>query len=428
MVTREERIIRIRESLNNVRDTEIEFETYRVKGWRESTLRCSIIKLHCKYLMYRIENSRTIREQQKYLKENDGLLKDFFKDPESNKVQAAQEEILLQLINQSENNEAFRKSLINGQEEPAIISYDGYIINGNRRTAALKDEGVSYIYCVVLPEDAQKIDFYTIEHSYQISVSFKEDYHWVNELINYSQGVSNSGYSITKEQMANTFNIKTSELEIKLRMMILVDEFLEWKGIPVEYDYTKLDQTEQVFKELEKAIKKIKDEKNRNKLKNAIFMIIENPPEQGRLYKHVTDIIKYWSDVEKKVAEIVVENNLEEETLDSKNDNEKDKDIFDEFEKINNKDIDDNIYQNPEDSKVVSEIIIDAVEDVIAEKKDKSKAESLYTGVSSALRDIQGLSVEKYSTQLDATKNKLLVLIEVSEKLIKQIDNLNKED
>ena len=245
-------------------------ETFTIKGWRETNITKPVIKLDTDYLMFRIDNSRTLRQQLHYLHIN-GLPTNFFSDPESKEVQQAQEEILKELIHNSANGQNFINDLKTGQDEPAIITFEGYLVNGNRRVAALKELGTQFINCVVLPEDTTKKDIYSLEHLLQISEDFKEEYHWLNELLNFHQGINDKSLHYTEDQMVKVFKIRKTELETKLRMMGLVEEFLYWKGIPKQYDYDRLDNAEEAFKQLEKGVKGIKSEFKRQELTHAVF-------------------------------------------------------------------------------------------------------------------------------------------------------------
>ncbi|MDE0479190.1 MAG: ParB/RepB/Spo0J family partition protein [Gammaproteobacteria bacterium] len=76
------------------------------------------------------------------------------------------------------------------QQQPAVVTAEGVLINGNRRTAALRSlfnddhhQPSRYITCLVLPEDANRIEMVDLETELQIAREFKEDYTWVNEAL-----------------------------------------------------------------------------------------------------------------------------------------------------------------------------------------------------------------------------------------------------
>lgn len=76
------------------------------------------------------------------------------------------------------------------QQQPAVVTAEGVLINGNRRTAALRSlfnddnhQPSRYITCLVLPEDANLTEMVDLETELQIAREFKEDYTWVNEAL-----------------------------------------------------------------------------------------------------------------------------------------------------------------------------------------------------------------------------------------------------
>ena len=290
-MTNDTRIEQIKKSLQSAKGGQ-NIATYTVRPWRNSELVCPIITVHANFLRYRIDNSRTTIQQLAYLRNHPELSPDLFDDPESSLTQNAQEKILLEMVL---NKKDFVSDLeIRGQVEPAIITFDGYILNGNRRTAALKYTGVTYIKCVVLPEDSTSQELYELEQELQLAKEFKEPYHWINELNNIRKGALL--YKLSAEQQAKTLRLNNKkDIEIRLRRLDLIDSFLSWKGLNGHYDYEKFDDTEQVFMDLEKALRSQnfkKDIEKQDDLKKAIFGLIENKPKKGRVYDYVGDLIR----------------------------------------------------------------------------------------------------------------------------------------
>src|SRR5690606_29337977 len=108
------------------KDTE-NLRPHTIKGWRNNqSLRRNIISVDAEYLMFRIENSRTFRQQLRYSREHPKSAKNLFADPESAAAQPAQEEILLNMV-KSTGQEFMADLSAHGQEDPAIITYDGFI-------------------------------------------------------------------------------------------------------------------------------------------------------------------------------------------------------------------------------------------------------------------------------------------------------------
>jgi len=313
-----------------------------------------------------------------------------------------------------------------GQIEPAIITYDGYLVNGNRRTAALKKLGVDYIECAVLPDDISAKEIYQIEQDLQIAEDFRQDYDWINELLNIRAGKEDEKFHLTDNQLIKNLRITPQELKSRLLRIDLVDSFLEWKEIPGNYDYNKLDETEQIFKEVEKGLKKYSENiVNQTYLKHYIFSMIEEKPDKGRLYDHVREVIRDFDDILRKLTkptepearhekdkptlEDVISRPKENPTTSAEGDKKKPPEEYkaEEYKPM---------YSREEVRK-----LIEAKEDVKAEKQEKKSNESLYNSISDALRSISGLSVNDDSKKLHESKKKLEELMRIATDLLKEL-------
>jgi hypothetical protein len=413
------RIEYLKEAEKAANDDPTQTRTYTIKNWRGKPLYRKIISVDVDYLMFRIENSRTIRQQLRFLRDHPTLPKTLFNDPESSQAQDAQENILIAMINTT-GQEFLRDLQLRGQDDPAIITYDGYIVNGNRRVAALKRLGERYIDCVILPKDANPRDIYELEQQLQISQDFKENYHWINELINISQGIKDKRYGYKEEQQAQRLRVSRPEVESKLRMMDLVDSFLIWKKISKEYDYSKLDDAEQVFKDLEKAVKKYKnDDKKRQEFTNAVFNLIEERPSRGRLYEHVKNLIRDFDQIYERVAPDFKSNNNVMPASDLPQENEEILDNLLEGEEEGHPEV----FGDADKASEISPILINIIADVKAENKEKKDAEAVYESVSAALRELQGLFIDNDTAKLDSIRNKLEQIILTAKELLKQMDS-----
>ena len=124
------------------------------------------IEVPIDFPLYRLQSGRTHRAQSEYV-DRHGLPDDFFDDPEGEEAQLAQHEILLELIDEGN----LRQDLAEKEQRAAVVlTYDGFIVDGNRRTAALRDaEAVENLSAVVLPEDATASDSYETELELQIA-------------------------------------------------------------------------------------------------------------------------------------------------------------------------------------------------------------------------------------------------------------------
>ncbi len=414
MKSRIERIEYISSSIQAIKST----QNPPTKGveWRGKVLSLPEIRVDSDYLLYRLNNSRTFRQQLRYLRNHPELPKNFFtNDPEATEAQKAQEEILLQMIDES--GQDFEYDLDEkGQEDPAIISYDGFIINGNRRVAALRKNNKKYIRCVMLPQDSNSKDFYEIEQRLQISRDFKEPYHWINELMDICLGVKDETLKTTEDDLARRLGLKKAELKAKIRTKDLVDKFLVWKSIPQEYDYEKLDDVEEIFRQLEKATRVYKEENEG--LSEGVFTLIDERPVEGRLYGYVMALIKNYHQINIEIKKRIPNHHIKKKSISSKTE------PFSELPEI--KDDGENVFSDAKQAGDVSKTLIEVIADIKASIKGTKDQEAVYDGVSTALRELQGLSISDITDKIEGIKNKLLQIIDVSNHLMKQIKHIQK--
>lgn len=155
-----------------------------VPAWPRSDKELPMIEVEVDWVRFSTLNHRTKAEQLRavHLRKQPEL---FTSDPLGKAAQTAQYEIL----QSQEGFENLKKDLRERrQQDPAILTADGVLINGNRRSAALRslyqDENnlqARYVQCLVLPEDATISELVDLEAELQVAQDFKEEYSWVNE-------------------------------------------------------------------------------------------------------------------------------------------------------------------------------------------------------------------------------------------------------
>lgn len=156
-----------------------------VSAWPRSNKELPAVEVPVTWVRFSTLNHRTRAEQDQVIR-NRGREDLFTADPLGDDAQSEQYKIL-------RDQEGFADLAADvksrGQQEPAIITADGILINGNRRAAALRSlfEGnhlkFQYIRCLVLPQDATADEIVDLEAELQIARDFKQDYSWVNEAL-----------------------------------------------------------------------------------------------------------------------------------------------------------------------------------------------------------------------------------------------------
>lgn len=153
-------------------------------AWPRPQKELRVVDVGVEWVRFSTLNHRTKAEQLRAIHEAKRV--DLFTaDPLGKEAQAAQYKILSEQRGFDDLKSDLRERR---QQEPAVITAEGVLINGNRRTAALRslcyDEhhlDAQYVRCLLLPEDATAAELVDLEAELQIAKDFKEEYSWVNE-------------------------------------------------------------------------------------------------------------------------------------------------------------------------------------------------------------------------------------------------------
>lgn len=251
--------------------------------------------------LFRLQNGRTHRKQTEYLERHPDLPSDFFHDPEDPQAQAAQEEILLALIDDKDLAADLNER---EQHTPLVLTADGIVLDGNRRLAALRKAGKSHASAVVLPATAEAKDLYETEIELQMQRDTKAEYGWVDRTLHIDYGIRILGESI--DVIAKRMRLDRNEVKAEQQMLDLAKLYLVWLGHPGQYHripHPLGGDSEQSFRELAQrlnspSIKKMTEEQRRI-IREGCFLVIRE--ERG--YQAVRDAIKQLSQNAGRVKE-----------------------------------------------------------------------------------------------------------------------------
>lgn len=182
------------EEKNRIDSEAIDTQTTDVIDFRNEVSenqRRKVYSVPIKYLKFRKENGRIKAELETYQKNNNCVLEesDIF-------TQKLLKEFLLK--NDTEKNKELRNLLKNDcQRQPAIITCDGYLINGNRRKLALEmlfeeshqDSKYANMKVIILPEYTTELDIIKIESCLQLQSEGKSEYHGLNKALTYRSNI-----------------------------------------------------------------------------------------------------------------------------------------------------------------------------------------------------------------------------------------------
>ncbi|MER5978620.1 ParB/RepB/Spo0J family partition protein [Streptomyces sp. NPDC001857] len=240
-----------------------------LSAWPRTNKSLPLVELDTEWVCFSTQNHRTKAEQQREAQQK-GQHDLFTSDPLGPTAQEAQ---LAILAGQPKFDELKDDLRTRGQQEPAIVTADGVLINGNRRTAALRklrrdgDLQFNYVRCLVLPTDATPEEILTLEAELQVARDFREDYSWINEamMIKELYELSDRDWEKTARRMHRT----KRDVETQYEKLLLVEQLVnQSQGTRLPIDFT---DNESAFEELAKHIRnKPRDEAEG--VKNSYFL------------------------------------------------------------------------------------------------------------------------------------------------------------
>lgn len=183
-------------------------------------------------LRYRKDNGRIASDVMNYERLN---------GPLDEKDDAAQE-LLRGFLEQKhpEMTDVLIKSMQHtGQNEPAIITCDGFLINGNRRKMALKalaandkgNESYKYMKVVILPGPDDEggpptlLEIERLENRYQLQSEGKSEYYGFDRALSMKRKVL-LGFSLEEQLRDDPRYVRASEAELKKVMKEVERDFL----------------------------------------------------------------------------------------------------------------------------------------------------------------------------------------------------------
>jgi ParB-like chromosome segregation protein Spo0J len=214
-----------------------------------------VFKLDIGFAKFRMENGRTKRKQLEFVHKNPDRAGEL-SDASSASAQAIQQAILQEMATESDLLELLKQ----GQHEPLLLRYDGYVVNGNRRLAAMRllhsdpksHTDFSHVDVARLPVLEEK-EIRRIEQRLQMSQDGKADYNWVDELLTIQSNIDDFAMSI--QELAKDMNKRKPTIENQQRMLLLIDMYLEKTDKSGQYFVVEGD--EQAFKTLAQSYAKL---------------------------------------------------------------------------------------------------------------------------------------------------------------------------
>lgn len=402
--------------------------------FRNKTISLRRIRIATDFPLYRIQSGRTHRAQSEYLERHPRQDRHFFDDPEDPRVQTAQHEILLQMIGERELDKDLSDR---GQLAPLVLTFDGYVVDGNRRLAALRESKEQYAEAVVLPEDAQAREIYETEIELQMQRETKAPYDWVDQAVHIEYGITKLGES--HEVIARRMRMSKQDILEELQKLDLVRIYLGWlheDGKIHKLPTAAGGQMKQAFEEMAQrfagAAFKRKREPERRMIREVCFAAIK----RGAGYKEIRSVIKQLSQNAHKIS-----NKLSERTDIPRSSGaharqpaderattavitEVDDDPLRAFAGASNSGIDRHVQDLTEAAKrdASATTIMDIVEELEEEDRESKRQQQPLQRIEAALNALKQVAIDPHTEHLDQISKALHHITEQVERLAAAVD------
>jgi hypothetical protein len=274
-----------------------------------------VFKIDLRFPRFRMENGRTKRKQLEFRYKNPDRANEL-DDPSSKSAQAIQQAILQDMAAEADLIDLLKQ----GQHEPLLLRHDGYVVNGNRRLAAMRliqdnpqkyqaSVDFGYVDVARLPVLEEK-EIRRIEQRLQMSQDGKADYNWVDELLTIEANIEDFGMSMA--ELAKDMHKQQRTIENELRMLKLIEIYLERIDKPGMY--FEVEGDEQAFMTLAKQHRAFEgDVSKQTRLLDLSFPIIRHNERGESKHLRIGKIAADLPNIETKIASVLSAQNLGED-------------------------------------------------------------------------------------------------------------------
>lgn len=222
------------------------------------------------------------------------------------------------------NPEAIKKTQTNidmiGQREPGVILLDGRIIDGNRRFTCLrnlsKEEATfNYFETVILEKSLENNakEIKMLELMIQHGEESKVDYNPIDRLVGIYNDIIESEL-LTPKEYSNYTNVSLEEVTKQVEISKLLIEFLEMINAPKQFYIARDLDLNGPLVELYGILKKVKDEDEKDEVKNAVFtnLLMQPDSDMTRFIRKIKTVasskyMREYLDEQMEIAEEVLD-------------------------------------------------------------------------------------------------------------------------
>jgi hypothetical protein len=202
------------------------------------------------------------------------------------------------------------------QQEPGVVLSDGRIIDGNRRFTCLRNieretGRTQYFDAVILDHDIKNNakEIKMLELMLQHGVDEKIDYNPIDKLVGIYTDIIATNL-LTVKEYADSVNQTEAEINQDIEKAKLLVEFLEFLNAPNHFYLARELSITESLKDLHGMLKKVKNEDEREDLKNIVFaqLLMQPVGDMNRYIRKIKKIVdskKYINSFIDEQTEIV---------------------------------------------------------------------------------------------------------------------------
>jgi hypothetical protein len=330
----------------NLQIDETNFETYPVHH----------VKLG--FPKYRITNTRTKFDQVLYIKNNNHIDSEFFSDHERLDVQEAQHNILQSVYHKKGLYIRFENKV--KQDDPLVMSIDGFIISGNRRLAIFRDlvesDSRNYNYLktvkiVIYPFEVDSLKVEKLEAILETDESTKLNFEWINvamKFIDIMKGYTDPDHGYD-EILSNYSNSEYINGKRKDKQISEIDMWIDAGNHALrlvdseQMNKEDIIQQQQVFKDWAKNSRSFTGSHIKKRIYDRVAETIiktDSSDIGDRKYKYINHFRKHfdrWFNLEIEQNDLILKSPIEQQVAIEKRLKEEPKEIIfnDVIDKIN---------------------------------------------------------------------------------------------
>jgi hypothetical protein len=263
----------------------------------------SVFRIDISVPKFRLENGRTIRGIQEFTHDNPASA-EALRDKSSAEAQDIIQSVLMMMVDKEDLIKILAEE---GQRDPLILTQQGYVLNGNRRLAAMRklsqdakhSRRFQNIDVVLLPQ-LDEPELSSIEMRLQMAIEGKARYNWLDELLVIQKNIRVLNMDIEKVRVA----MRTTKPNLLKRLLMyeLVAEYLEFSGKPGQFFSVVSD--EQAFKTLADGVKRYEKRVDMQRsLKSKAFEIILRKPKHKSIHLQISDLIRVLPELQGQASE-----------------------------------------------------------------------------------------------------------------------------